>query len=78
MVYFRHPDGGQVRRDRYNWYLNQGPEARSVTARLDPKLVLESLDEPKLAALLRRSMPVWRPNPIDNGWRSHSSHVGRD
>src|SRR5688500_2377176 len=36
MIVFRHPDGSTSRKDRYNWILNEGPEARSVTARLSP------------------------------------------
>ena len=31
MVIFRHPDGRTSRKDRYNWYISRGPEARSVT-----------------------------------------------
>ena len=34
IVVFRHPDGSMASRDRYAWYINTGPEARSVTARL--------------------------------------------
>lgn len=78
VVYFRHPDGGHVRLDRYNWYICNGPEARSVTSRLDPKLVEQSLDQQMLARLFRRSMPVWRPDPVANVWRSATSHVGRN
>ena len=78
VVYFRHPDGHGARLDRYNWFLSQGPEALNVTGRLDPHAVEEQLDQPTLARLFRRSMPVWRPDPIANAWRSHTSHVGRD
>ncbi len=77
VVYFRHPDGRHVRLDRYNWYISQGPEARSVTGRLDPKLVEQSLDQQKLAILFRRSMLVSRPDPVANRWRSPASNVGR-
>lgn len=63
MIVFRHPDGDSARRDRYNWVLRDGPEARSVTGRLTPERVLESLGEPEVAALFRRSMPVSRPTP---------------
>ena len=77
VVYFRHPDGRHARLDRYNWYISHGPEARSVTARLDPKFVEQSLDQQMLARLFRRSMPVWRPDPVANGWRSQASNVGR-
>lgn len=60
MVLFRHPDGGSSGKDRYNWVLTQGPEARSVTGRVAPKKVLESLKDADVAALFRRSMPVTR------------------
>jgi hypothetical protein len=78
VVFFRHPEGQHVRLDRYNWFLSQGPEALNVTSRLDPSLVEEKLDQAALARLFRRSMPVWRPDPIANAFRSHTSHVGRD
>jgi hypothetical protein len=58
MVVFRHPAGETSRLDRYNWYITRGPEARSVTSRLDPETVLEALDDRQLARLFRRSMPV--------------------
>lgn len=58
MVVFRHPDGGTASRDRYNWFLSKAPEARNVTGRLDPKKVLESISEPELALLFRRSMLI--------------------
>lgn len=77
VVYFRHPDGSHARLDRYNWYISHGPEARSVTSRLNPKLVEQSLDQETLAHLFRRSMPVWRPDPAQHVWRSSSSHAGR-
>jgi len=64
MVVFRHPDGRSSRLDRYNWYISQGPEARSVTARLSPKKVLEHLNAGEIAALFRRSMPISRPDPL--------------
>jgi hypothetical protein len=57
-VLFRHPDGRTGRLDRYAWYINRGPEAQDVTARLDPRSVLESLDEKDIQRLFRRSMPV--------------------
>lgn len=62
MVLFRHPDGRSSRLDRYNWYISQGPEARSVTSRLSPKTVLEHLNASEIAALFRRSMPVSGPD----------------
>ena len=64
MVVFRHPDGESSRKDRYNWYISKGPEARSVTARLSPQKVLDSLDDSALAQLFRRSMRVSRPDPL--------------
>jgi hypothetical protein len=64
MVMFRHPDGESSRKDRYNWYISKGPEARSVTSRLSPQKVLDSLDDATLAQLFRRSMRVSRPDPL--------------
>ena len=58
VVTFRHPNGGSSRNDRYNWFLSNGPEAKSVTGRLDLKKVAESLTEADLAMLFRRSMAV--------------------
>ena len=62
MIMFRHPDGNSSRRDRYNWVINQGPEARSVTARLDPETVLGQLSDETISRLFGRSMPVSRPD----------------
>lgn len=67
MVVFRHPSGGNSRLDRYNWYITRGPEARSVTSRLDPETVLEAIDDRQLARLFRRSMP------ISTGWTGYHS-----
>jgi len=64
MVIFRHPNGNSARLDRYNWFISNGPEARSVTARLSPKKVLEALSEIDLARLFRRSMPISRPDSL--------------
>ena len=64
MVVFRHPDGQSSRLDRYNWYISNGPESRSVTSRLSPDKVLEHLSASEIAALFRRSMPVSRPDPL--------------
>ena len=64
MVTFRHPDGASARLDRYNWYLSNGPEARSVTSHLSKAKVLESLDDQALARLYRRSMRISRPDPL--------------
>ena len=61
MVVFRHPDGDSSRQDRYNWYISDGPEARSVTSRLLPKRVLTEIDSTTIDRLFRRSMPVSRP-----------------
>ena len=67
MVTFRHPDGRSSRLDRYNWFISQGPESRSVTSRLTPDKVLEHLNAQEIAALFRRSMPVSRPDPLAKG-----------
>ncbi len=64
MVIFRHPDGQSSRQDRYSWYISHGPEARSVTSRLSPEKVLDSLDDAALEQLFRRSMRISRPDPL--------------
>ena len=64
MVLFRHPNGQSSRLDRYNWFISNGPEARSVTSRLAPKQVLDSLSDADLARLFRRSMSVSRPDSL--------------
>ncbi|HEY9226521.1 MAG TPA: hypothetical protein VIP11_07750 [Gemmatimonadaceae bacterium] len=64
MVIFRHPTGKSARMDRYNWFISNGPEARSVTSHLSSDKVLESLDEAALTQLYRRSMKISRPDPI--------------
>ena len=64
MVFFRHPNGQSSRLDRYNWFLSNGPESRSVTARLSPERVLDSLSDTDLARLFRRSMGVSRPDRL--------------
>ena len=64
MIMFRHPDGRTSRLDRYNWIITQGPESRSVTARLETNKVLDSLDQTTIARLFARSMPVSRPDPV--------------
>lgn len=63
MILFRHPDGRQSGLDRYNWFLWNGPESRSVTARLDVKDVLGHIGDDALMKLFRRSMPVTTVNP---------------
>jgi hypothetical protein len=64
MVVFRHPSGRSARLDRYNWYISNGPEARSVTSRLSAEKILESLTDDALAQLYRRSMKISRPDPL--------------
>ncbi|HEY2854574.1 MAG TPA: hypothetical protein VGJ18_17090 [Gemmatimonadaceae bacterium] len=64
MVLFRHPNGRSARLDRYNWFLSNGPEARSVTSRLLPKQILESLTDADIARLFRRSMAISRPDSL--------------
>lgn len=65
VVYFRHPDGRTSRQDRYAWYQWQGSEARNVTARLEPKEVMERLSDEDIGRLFRRSMPVTERRPGD-------------
>lgn len=57
-VHFRREDLGTHRLDRYAWFLARGAEARDVVARLKPADVLQSLTEPQLVELYRKSMPV--------------------
>lgn len=64
MIVFRHPGGESTRLDRYNWVISHGPEARSVTSRLDPERVLDSLHVAEIARLFARSMPVSRKDPL--------------
>jgi hypothetical protein len=64
MVIFRHPNGRSSRLDRYNWFLSHGPESRSVTSRLTPNKVLQSLSDDDIARLFRRSMSVSRPDSL--------------
>lgn len=64
MILFRHPDGRTSRLDRYNWIISRGPESRSVTARLDPKKILEGLDAGTIMRLFHRSMPVSPKDPF--------------
>lgn len=58
IVAFRHPNRATSRQDRYAWYLHSGDKARDVSARLDPKKVLEALTGEDLARLFRVSMPI--------------------
>jgi hypothetical protein len=64
MVIFRHPNGQSARLDRYSWFISHGPESRSVTGRLAPDAVLESLSDADVARLFRRSMPISRPDSL--------------
>lgn len=66
MIVFSHPDGESARQDRYNWYISRGPEAKSVTGRLDPKKIAESLTQADIELLFRRSMPVSRGGRLPN------------
>ena len=67
VILFRHPDGESARKDRYNWYISRGPEAKSVTGRLDPKKVADSLTGDEVELLFRRSMPVSRSDGVPGG-----------
>ena len=58
MIVFQHPDGRTARRDRYNWFQSDTPEAHNVTARLDPEAITNSLTDEQLALLFRRSMLI--------------------
>jgi hypothetical protein len=64
MVIFRHPAGASSRLDRYNWFISNGPEARSVTSHLSKSKVLETLSDEDLQRLYRRSMKISRPDPL--------------
>ena len=64
IVLFQHPDGETTRKDRYNWYISKGPEAKSVTSRLDPKKVADGLTGEDVELLFRRSMPVSRADQL--------------
>ena len=84
MIVFRHPDGRSARKDRYNWFLSSGPEARSVTSRLSPERVMQQIDDASVARLFGRSMPVSRPDiepnlslGIGGGAAGQSRGIGR-
>ena len=66
MIVFHHPGGKTARNDRYAWDIWSGPESRSVTSRVTPEKVLQSLTDDKLKVLFRRSMPVSNPRPLIN------------
>jgi hypothetical protein len=78
VVLFQHPDGGTTRKDRYNWYISKGPEAKSVTGRLDPAKVADSLTGEDVEALFRRSMPVSRPDALAANPAVGSNGAGRN
>jgi len=72
MVIFRHPGRADGRLDKYNWFISNGPEARSVTSHLSKAKILEALGERELSTLYRRSMRISRPDsllpaPASNG-----------
>ena len=67
MILFRHPDGSSSRLDRYNWVINTGPEARSVTSRVVSEKVLGQLEPTEIARLFARSMPVSRGASFNKG-----------
>ena len=65
IVVFQHPDPQRTRESRYAHYLWKGPESQNVSGRIDPAAVLALLDEPTLAKLFRRSMPIAGRPTID-------------
>jgi hypothetical protein len=66
MIVFHHPGGKTARLDRYAWDIWTGPESRSVTSRVSPERVMQSLTDEKLRLLLRRSMLVSNPQGTIN------------
>lgn len=58
MLVFHHPNGRTARLDRYAWVHLDQPEARDVTARLNPARVLDALADADLTRLFRRSMRI--------------------
>jgi hypothetical protein len=73
MIVFRHPNGRTSRLDRYAWRTIESPEARDVTARLDPDEILERLTEDDLARHFRRSMRI---SAADNPLGIPVTHAG--
>jgi hypothetical protein len=71
MVIFRHPGGANGRLDKYNWFISNGPESRSVTSRLTKQKVLDSLTDTDIRKLYRRAMNISRPDPILPGVASN-------
>lgn len=64
MLVFHQPPSNGALGSRYAWYNWRGPEARSVTSRVSPEKVLESLSDSDLARLYRRSMPIATVVPV--------------
>jgi len=58
MIVFRHPRGDTSGLNRYAWHQWHGPEARSVTSRVRPDVVMKTLSDDVLSLLFRRSMPI--------------------
>jgi len=58
MIVFVHPDPRSSARNRYAWWISDGPESRDVRARMTPAHVKASLTDADVAALFRRSMPI--------------------
>jgi len=58
MVVFHHPGGKTSGLDRYAWHQWHGPEARSVTSRVDDDAVMKTLSDDVLSLLFRRSMAI--------------------
>jgi hypothetical protein len=73
MLVFRRPNGRTSRLDRYAWININGPEAKNVTARVDPGAVLERLTESDLALYFRRSMRI---AAADNPLGTPVTHAG--
>jgi hypothetical protein len=73
MVVFRSPNGRTSRLDRYAWVNINGPEAKNVTARVDPDEVLKRLSESDLALHFRRSMRI---AAADNPLGTPVTHAG--
>jgi hypothetical protein len=66
MIVFHHPGGKTARLDRYAWDIWTGPESRSVTSRVSPEKVMQSITHEKLSLLFRRSMLVSNPLTVVN------------
>jgi hypothetical protein len=64
MIVFHHPGSKTARLDRYAWDIWNGPESRSVTSRVAPEKIMQSLTDDKLRLLFRRSMLVSNPRPL--------------